>query len=267
MHSRFRDRLVWITGASSGIGEALAHAFAAEGARLVLSARRAEALAQVQAACGPSAADVHVVPFDVTVPAEVEAAADHVLDRIGPVDVLVNNAGVTQRSLARDTDMAVYRRLMEVNFFSAVGLTRRVLPGMLERRSGHLVVTSSVTGKYGAPLRTGYCAAKHAVQGYFEALRTEVAKEGVAVTIVVAGPIRTPISLHALTGDGAEHGRMDPLQAGGIPADQAAREIVDGVHHRREEIVVGQGLPVLALSLRRFAPRLFYRLIARARPT
>lgn len=263
----FRNQVVLITGASSGIGEALAKQFAAQGAVLVLGARRREALERVRAACGLDASGALVLPFDAAEPASVRAAAAEAIAWRGRVDVLVNNAGMTQRSLARDTDEAVYRRLLEVNFFAAVALTQSVLPGMLERQGGHLVYTSSVVGKYGAPLRTGYAAAKHAAQGFFESLRAEVWRENVAVTIVVAGPVRTEISLHALTGHGAPHGRMDPLQEAGQDVDEAARAILAGLARRQPEVVVGRGTPLLALALRRFAPGLFHRVIRRARAT
>jgi short-subunit dehydrogenase len=261
------DQVVWITGASSGIGEALAKQLAAQGTTLILSARRSGELERVRVACGRDASTALVLPFDAADPAAVQAAATEALTWRGRIDVLVNNAGMTQRSLAKDTDLAVYRQLLEVNFFAAVALTRRVLPGMLERRAGHLVYTSSVVGKYGAPLRTGYAAAKHAAQGFFESLRAEVWRENVAVTIVVAGPVRTPISLHALTGDGSPHGKMDPLQDAGQDVDAAARAILAGVARRQPEVVVGRGRPLLALTLRRFVPAIFHRVIRSAKPT
>lgn len=174
---QFAGRSVWITGASSGIGEALAKAFARRGARLVLSARRGHELERVRdaiVAAGRAGEDVRVLPFDVT----EESVLDDVVRRAeaahGGVDVLVNNAGITQRSLALETEMAVYRRIMEVDFFAPVALTQKLLPHMVARGDGLIAVTSSVAGKIGVPLRSAYCAAKHAVMGYCDALRAEI---------------------------------------------------------------------------------------------
>lgn len=157
---------VWITGASAGIGEALAVRFAQDSARLVLSARRESELERVAGRCrdaGLAANEVLVLPLDVTDWHSLPGAVQTVLDTFGGIDLLVNNAGVSQRSLCKDTDMAVYQKLMDVDVMGQIALTKAVLPHMLEKDAGHLAVTSSVAGKVGAPMRTGYCAAKHAV--------------------------------------------------------------------------------------------------------
>ena len=175
---------VWITGASSGIGAALAVACSKAGAQVVLSARRQTELEQVAAQCGDRA-DIQLL--DVADPESIQAAVDAVQQRHGGVDVLINNAGITQRSTAVQTDMAVYRRLLEVNLFGTIALTSAVLPGMLSRGAGQIVAVASVAGKVGVPLRTGYCAAKHAVVGYCDALRAEVQDQGVGVLVVCPG--------------------------------------------------------------------------------
>ena len=203
----FKNRRVWITGASSGIGEALAYSFHATGARLVLSARREEELKRVQETCGGEP-DTRILPLDVSQAGELAGKAQQALAMFGGIDILVMNAGISQRSLTRDTDEAVYRRLMEVNFFGPETLTRAVLPSMLAKKSGHIVVISSIAGRFGVPLRSGYSATKFALHGFYEALRAEESRNGILVTIVCPGFIRTGISLSALSGDGSKHAKM-----------------------------------------------------------
>ena len=171
----FSGQVVWITGASSGIGEALAAAFAQGGAKLVLSARRPNELERVAAKCG--SAEVLVLPMDLAKSDGFDALAQTVLARFGRIDLVVHNGGISQRSWVKDTQMEVHRRIMEVNYFGAVALTRAVLPSMLAARRGQFVVISSVMGKVGTPLRSAYGASKHALHGFFDCLRAEVAKE------------------------------------------------------------------------------------------
>ena len=178
----FSGQVVWITGASSGIGEALTLAFAKCGAKLVLSARRRDELERVAAKCG--AADVFVLPMDLAKSDHFDALAAQVLERFGRIDVVVHNGGVSQRALVKDTQMEVHRRVMEVNYFGTVALTRAVLPAMLAARRGQFVVISSVAGKLGTPLRAAYCASKHALHGFFDCLRAEVWRHNVAVLVV-----------------------------------------------------------------------------------
>lgn len=258
---------VWITGASSGIGEALAVRFARDGARLVLSARRQSELERVAASCrdaGLTEDQVLVLPLDVTDWESLPGAVRAVLDTFGTIDLLVNNAGVSQRSLCKDTDMAVYQKLMEVDVMGQIALTKAVLPHMLERGSGHLAVTASVAGKVGVPLRTGYCAAKHAVMGFFDALRAEVEGEGVKVSTIVPGFIRTDISRNALAGDGSAFGEVDEDIAGGMEVSECAEVVFKGLKAGKREIPVGKGKEMAALWIKRIAPEVLFR-ITRAR--
>ena len=179
----FQDRRVWITGASSGIGEALALAFHQAGAKLILSARREDELKRVQAACAGEP-NTRILPLDVTNAAELAEKTRLALSLFNGIDVLVLNAGITQRSRTRETDESVYRRLMEVNFFAPEAMARAVLPSMLAQKSGHIAVISSVAGKFGVPLRSGYSATKFALHGFFEALRAEEGRNGVHITMV-----------------------------------------------------------------------------------
>lgn len=257
----FSGQVVWITGASSGIGEALARRFAREGARLILSSRRPEELERVRRAC--ERPDDHaVVPLDLTHGETFPGIVAAVLARHGHIDVLVNNGGVSQRARAADAALAVERALMEVDYFGPVALTKAVLPSMLARRAGHIVVVSSVMGYVGTPGRATYAAAKHALHGYFDSLRAEVWRENVAVTLVCPGYVQTAVSANALDPRGEKRGQADETHRRGIPADRCAAKIVRGIARGQEEIFVG-GPEVAAIYLMRLAPRLFSRIVRR----
>lgn len=257
----FAGRTVWITGASSGIGEATALAFAHAGARLVLSSRRAAELERVRAAC-PSAEEHVVVPLDLARSDTFPAVVADVLARTGGVDILVNNGGVSQRAYAADTLPAVERALMEVDYFGPVLLTKAILPSMRARRSGHLVVVSSVMGYVGTPGRSTYAAAKHALHGYFDSLRAEVWRDGLHVTLVCPGYVRTTVSANALGPRGEQHGRTDGTTMNGITPEACAAALLRGVARRRREVHVG-GKEIAGIYLQRFFPGLFARIVRR----
>jgi len=254
------NRTVWITGASSGIGEALAYVLSERGARLVLSARRAPQLREVRAACTDP--DRHIVdPLDLADASTLQAAVADVHDRRGPTDILVHSGGISQRSLVKDTDLDVDRRIMEVNYFGTIALTKRVLPAMLERGRGHLVVISSVVGKFGTAHRSAYAASKHALHGFFDSLRAEVHDDGLRVTLVCPGFVKTNIAHNALTEDGVPlSAKKDEVQEIGIPPAQCARQIADAIEREKEEVYIG-GWETLGVYAKRLAPTLFNRAI------
>ena len=256
---RFRDKVVWVTGASSGIGEALAVAFSREGAQLVLSSRNNQELERVRKSCDEP--DRHlVVPLDLTQHDALPRVTADVLRHFGHVDILVHSGGVSQRSLAADTALATDRAIMDLNFFGTVGLTKAVLPSMLARKSGHIVPISSVVGYVGTPLRSAYSASKHALHGFFDSLRAEVAKDGIDITIVCPGYIRTNVSRNALTGDGSAFGKMDRTHDRAMRPEECARRIVNAVAKRKQELVVG-GKETWAVPLKRFTPRIVSRMV------
>jgi dehydrogenase/reductase SDR family member 7B len=261
-----RQQTIWITGASSGIGRALALACHRAGVRLILSARRVEALEDVRRECGGDAERVSVVPLDLCQPHELPAKAEAALRQHGAVDVVVHSAGLSQRSLVQETDLSVDRTLMEVNFFGAVALTKAVLPGMLARRAGHVVVISSLLGKFGMRGRSGYAASKHALHGYFESLRAEVRSAGITVTLVCPGYIDTDLPLQALTGDGHPYGRRNTAHTRGMSATACAARILESIERRRDEVVIG-GWETYAVTLKRFLPGIFARAIRAYTPT
>ncbi len=261
----FTDKVVWITGASSGIGESLAYALAKQGSRLILSSRNVQRLGEVKAGC--ASAESHLVlPLDLEDSTAFDNAVARVLERFGRIDVLINCGGISQRGLAAETSMETLRRIMETDFFGAVGLTKAVLPSMISNRSGHIVVISSLMGKFSTPLRSGYCASKHALHGYFDALRAELQDKGIRVTIVCPGFIRTGISVNALCADGSCHGVMDEAQAKGMPPAVCAERIVKGLEKGSEELLVG-GREIIGVYLKRFVPGLLSRIIARTKVT
>ena len=261
----FKDKVIWITGASSGIGEALALAFAKKGARLILSARREQELQRVAKQTALPELDLMILPLDLADTRMASAWAAQVMNKFGRIDLLINNGGFSQRSAATATDEQVERQLMEVNYFSAVALSKAVLPYMLRQKSGHLVVLSSIAGKFGFYLRSSYSAAKHALHGYFESLRLETEKQGIKTLIVCPGKIKTEISLHAKQGDGASHNKMDESHVNAMSAEECAMQIIRAIEQEKQEVLIG-GKELMAVSLKRFFPRLFARIIRKQNP-
>lgn len=257
--------VIWITGASSGIGEAFAKEFARLGGfRLVLSARRPNELERVKSICvgqGLSSHDVLVLPLDVTDIQSHVAKVDCVLAQFGQIDMLINNAGVSQRSWCVDTDLEVYRRIFEIDVFGQISLTKAVLPHMLRRNSGHLAITSSVAGKIGAPLRTGYSMAKHAVMGFFDALRCEIAHQGIHVSTITPGSVQTQVSVNAMRADGEAFGVMDVEIENGMDTDSCAQEVVGKLLARQREIPVGEGQEMGLLDMKRSDPEAMFDLL------
>ncbi len=258
----FTGRVVWITGASSGIGRSLALAFAAAGARLILSARHKEALAEVQRACGT--AEVRLVPFDIADLDVVPARAAEALACFGGVDIMVHNAGLAARGRVADTTREVHERVLRTNYLGPALLTQALLPSMLARGGGHFVVISSLSGKYGGPLLAAYAASKHALHGFFESLEAEEHNRGIVVTFVVPGFIKTDITAHALTGSGGTFGRVLPLYRNAMSPDECARRILRAVARRRQEVLVG-GAEVWTVYLKRWFPRALA-VVARSHP-
>ena len=252
--TKIKNSIIWITGASSGIGEALAYQLAGRGAKLILSARRVEELNRVADNCNTD--DVYILPLDLEKTSEIKDAVARVINAFGHIDILVNNAGKGQRSLAKDTTVDVYRQLMEVNFFGAVTLSQYLLPHFIERQKGHFVTISSIAGKIGSAYRTGYAASKHALHGYFDSLRAEHHKDNIRVSIICPGWVNTSLSKNALTGDGTPLGNNTRKKSGGMSPEYCARKIKTAIEKEKAEIWLG-GKEKLAVYLKRFFPGLF----------
>lgn len=263
----YPPKTIWITGASSGIGEALAQTYAAQGNHLILSARNRQRLDEVAEHCRKlGAASAEVAPLDLADEKNIRNTASQVLGIHPKLDVLVNNGGISQRSNAEETPVEIDRKIMETNFFGAVVLTKAALPALMRDNGGQIIVISSVVGKFGFPLRTAYSASKHALQGYFEALRAELHAKHVRVLIVSPGRIRTNISINAIDKEGKQHGVMDEGQAKGMPADVCAKKIIAAAGKNKKELWVG-GKEVVMVYIRKYLPRLFHYMARKVKPT
>lgn len=257
---RFAGKTAWITGASSGIGEALAEVFAAEGAHVILSGRRQDAL---EAVADRLDAETRVLPFEATDYENLAKIVDGAWAWQGRVDLLVNNAGISQRSLAVDTAPEVYRNLIDVDLVAPIWLTQLQLPRMVEAGGAHIVAISSVAGRCGVPLRTAYCAAKHGLIGYMDALRAEAETlHGIRVTNVLPGSVTTNVARNALTADGSRHEASDAAIEGGDDPLDCAKAIVDAVANGEPELIFAKGMELEAAKLRHADPESFFRLVA-----
>lgn len=255
------NKVVWITGASSGIGEALVYELARRGTKLIISARRHEELERVRKnSLNYTQSDIRLVPLDLANAAGLEQATDIAIQQFGHIDILVNNAGLGQRSLIHETSIEVYRQIMEVNYFGTITLTKCLLSHFIERQQGHVVMISSLTGKFGTPLRSGYAASKHALHGFSDALRAEHWKDNIHVTMVCPGFIQTNLSVNALTAEGLPQKKMDKTQYKKKSPEWCARQILRAIEKQREEVYIG-GKEVLAVYLKRFLPSFFSKII------
>lgn len=261
----FTNKTVWITGASSGIGEALAYEAAKEGAALVLSARREDELQRVVKNCQNS--ELHTITtLDL-------AASDGFRDLVGKVwqktsgiDLLINNAGLSQRALVMDTELSVHRKIMEVNYFGTVALTQALLPYLLEKGSGGVITVSSLVGKFTTPLRSAYSASKHAITAYMDSLRAELHGKGLQFTTVYPGFIRTNLTYKALLGDGSEQNTMDRAQKEGMSAEECAKRMIKAYQNGKSEVYVG-GKETRGVLLKRLLPRIFEKVVRKAKVT
>lgn len=261
---RFENKVVWITGASSGIGEALAYAFSREGAKLILSGRREAELERVKRGCAGAPENNFVLPLDLVRFETFAEKTKQAEARFGRIDILVNNGGISHRSLVADTLFDVDLAVMNTNYFGSIALTKAVLPAMLKRSAGHIVVISSLMGYLDTPMRSAYAASKHALHGYFDSLRAEIWRQNVKVTLICPGFVKTEISLNALTADGSKHARMDKSQAKGISADVCAAKTINAIARGREEVMIG-GIEIAAVYVKRIFPRLYSTIIRKVR--
>ncbi len=261
-------KVIWLTGASSGIGEALAYELARKKVKIILSARRKEELERVKGNCHPLAQpEIKLLPFDLAEAGNLQLIAEAAIQLFGHVDVLINNGGIAQRSLAKDTLVNVDRKIMEVDFFGTVSLTKYLLPHFLKRKTGHYVVISSAMGHIGTPYRSAYAAAKHALHGFFDSLRAELWKESrqLFVTIICPGWVRTSITLNAMTGDGSRLNHMDETTQHGLNPRLVARRIIGAIERRKNEVYIGGWKEVTAIYIKRYFPGMFARIIRTAK--
>ena len=247
---------VWITGASSGIGRACALSYARQGARLLLTSSSRERLDEVASLCRKAGSpQVNVLPYNFLKPDGIETLVAAAWDAFDGIDIVMLNAGISQRTTVEDTSMEMVRQIMEVNYFAPVAIARALLPLMTQRGGGNIAVTTSIAGRFGFPLRCGYSSSKFALYGFFETLQAEYYDKGIRVTLICPGRVRTNISLYALDKGGKPHGKMDPGQEGGILPEKAAARIVRAIEGNKREVLVG-GKELVMVYVKRFFPGL-----------
>jgi short-subunit dehydrogenase len=255
----FAGKVAWITGASSGIGESLVHQFVLRGARVVASSNDMTGLERVKSECGPYSSMVSCVSFDLADTTGIDKIVEEQVSIFGRIDYLLNIGGVSQRARIDETPLWLDRKIFEINYFGTIALTKAVLPVMVRQNSGHILATSSISGRFGFPLRSAYSASKQALHGFFETLYLENKKFNINASVIIPGRVRTSISLHALDSTGREHGKLDKGQSKGLLPEQAAEIIIKGILKNKREILVGKS-EMLMLHIRRYFPWLFFRI-------
>lgn len=261
----WQDRVVWITGASSGIGKALCFELVKKGVSLILSSRKEDELEKVKSELGDKV-DALVLPLDLMDQSNFTQLSKSAFAWKNRIDCVIHSGGVSQRGEASATSIDIDRRIMEINYFGTVALTKAVLPYMQKQGFGCFVPISSIAGKFGFYWRSAYAASKHALQGFFESLLLEEAKNNIEVTLVYPGKINTPISMSAINEKGEAHGEMDHNQETGMPAEVCAEQIIKAVEKQKKEVLIGNK-EIKAVKLKRFLPKLFWKVIAKQSPT
>lgn len=256
---QFDGKIAWITGASSGIGEALVHEFIYNGATVIASSNDLSGLERVKADCGDKSEMVSCVVFDLANTSEIEKIVGLQISKFGRIDYLLNIGGISQRARIDETPLWLDRKIFEINYFGTIALSKAVLPYMIKRGSGHILATSSISGRFGFPLRSAYSASKQALHGFIETLYLENKKHKLRASVIIPGRVRTSISMHALDSEGKEHGKLDAGQAKGLLPEEAARIIIRGIKRNKREILVGKS-ELMMLHIRRYCPWLFFRI-------
>ncbi|MES2590576.1 MAG: SDR family oxidoreductase [Bacteroidota bacterium] len=255
-----QNKVIWITGASSGIGEALTNACVSAGAKVVLSARREEELKRVAANCNIKPENYLILPVDLEHTEAIDEKVNRVLHKFGRIDVLINNSGIGHRTKAVNTPTEIDRKIMEVNFFGTINLTKSVARVMQKQQSGKLVVITSIMGKYGLPLYSTYAASKHALFGYFESLRQELYNDNISVLIATPGFINTDVSTKLLKEDGSAYGVKSDAQEKGMSARDCANGIVKAIKNDRDHKFVGN-YEIFSVYVKQYFPKMFYKLM------
>ncbi|WP_448548943.1 SDR family NAD(P)-dependent oxidoreductase [Thalassotalea fusca] len=256
-----KNKTMWITGASSGIGEAVARVCAAKGAFLILSARNEEKLAALKAEL-PNSEKHLVAPLDLSRAEDIPSRVAAVLKKIEKVDVLLNNGGIGQRGPARETILDVQRKVMEVNYFGTIALTQAILPSMIKAKSGMIATVASVAGLVGGKSMAGYSASKHAIVGYMDCLRAEEAEHGIKVLNICPGFVQTQISVNAMKGNGEQFAAMASSIKNGIPVTECADKIVAAIEKEKAQVIIGKGISYWAPTIYKLFPHLFRKMAA-----
>ncbi|WP_397362889.1 SDR family oxidoreductase [Olleya sp. R77988] len=254
----FDNKVIWITGASSGIGQSLALTLSKYNCKLILSSRRASALEDVKQACH-TPENVAILPLDLANYNNMKAIADQAILLFGTIDILVNNGGISQRSLIIDTDICVDKKLMDVDYLGTVALSKALLPHFKSNQKGHYVTVTSLMGKFSSPYRSGYCGAKHALHGFFDALRLEHQKDNIKVTMICPGFVNTNVARNAVTGDGSLLQTQDDATQKGLEVSVFTKRMLKAMHKEKFEAYIGKK-EVLGVYLKRFFPKLLHKI-------
>ncbi|WP_394334969.1 SDR family oxidoreductase [Arenibacter troitsensis] len=257
------DRVVWITGASSGIGEALTFELNRKGYKLIISSRKLSDLQSVKTRC-PKSELISLLPLDLMDRDTMSEKVTEAMSFYGSIDLLINNAGISQRSLIMETDLQVYQKLMDVNYMGTIALSKAILPYFVTQQKGHFVTVTSLMGKFGSPFRSGYCGAKHALHGFFDALRMEHEIDNIKVTMVCPGFVNTNVAINALTADGSPQVDNDVATKNGLSPQVFAKKMVKAIEKEKFEVYIGQK-EVFGIYLKRFFPKLLHRLVLRSK--
>lgn len=258
-----KDKIIWITGASSGIGEALTYEFNKLGAKLIISSRNRDELSRVKANC-INQINVHVLSLDLEDNALLPSKAADAIKIFGKIDMLINSGGISQRSLAMQTDLVTEKRFLDINFWGTVILSKAILPQMLAQNTGSIIAISSLVGKFGTRYRSSYAASKHALHGYFDSLRIEIDNPNIHIMLACPGFIKTNVTINALTADGSAQGTMDDAQENGMSANNFAKQLIKDIKAKKEEVYIG-GKEVKGVLIKRLFPKLFSKIIKKAK--
>ena len=258
----FDNKVIWITGASSGIGEALAYELAKQKTTLILSSRKKEALEKVREVCLRVNKDIYIEVLDLEKYDSMQGIADKVIAQHGRIDILINNGGISQRSLTKDTILEVDKQLMDINYLGTVALTKAVLPTFLKQQSGQIVTVTSLTGRFGTPYRSAYAASKHALHGFFDSLRAELVNDNIDICMVCPGFIKTQVSINAFVGDGSALNSMDDRQDNGMDVTIFAGRMMRAMRKKKKEVYIGKK-EVVMIYIKRWMPWLYYKMIAK----
>ncbi|MFT7050361.1 MAG: short-subunit dehydrogenase [Psychroserpens sp.] len=260
---KFNNKVIWITGASSGIGKSLAITLSKYDCKLIVSARRTEELEKLKGLCkNPDL--VYVLPLDLANTDTMKSIANKAISAFGSIDILVNNGGISQRSSIIETSIAVDRKLMEVDYLGTVALSKALLPHFVAKQYGHYVVVSSLMGKFSSPLRSAYCGAKHALHGFFDAMRLEHDKDNVKVTMICPGFVNTNVARNALTADGSKQGDQDEMTENGLDVDVFVQKMITAIRKEKFEAYIGK-FEKFGVFVKRLSPRLIHKLVLRSK--
>ncbi|TYA59133.1 SDR family oxidoreductase [Formosa maritima] len=259
----FKNKVVWITGASSGIGKGLALELSKLNCKLILSARNTQTLIEVKNACGNSE-NIKILPFDLAHYANMKLVVEDALKLFGRVDILINNGGISQRSPIIETSIDVDKKLMEIDYLGTIALSKALLPHFVANQTGHYVVVSSIMGKFSSPLRSAYCGAKHALHGFFDALRLEHDKDQLKVTMICPGFVNTDVARNALIADGSKQGYQDEMTENGLDVDVFVKRMLKAIRKEKYEAYIGK-FEAFGVYIKRFFPKLLHKLVLRSK--